>query len=265
MGKGVFGEGRASRRKLKSQVTAYLFKKSLFRPVKLPEDYHFKFSEPYQEHFLKTPDGVLLNLLSFKAATTPSKGVVLYFHGNRHNLQRWGAMHRDFTPLGFDFVALDYRGYGKSSGEPDEQRFFEDARLVYDWLCKKYAPEQIILYGRSLGSGMASALAAQVPARGLILETPFDNILGLMAAHLGRPDLTFDPPYIFPNDQHLRATKMPVLIFHGTNDSVVPYLSAHNLKQCLKPGDEFVTLEQGTHHNLNEFPLYRERLRAWLQ
>lgn len=247
-------------------ITAYIFKKSLFRPVKLPEHYHFKFSEPFKEYFLKTPDGVMLNLLSFQALSHhPARGLVLYFHGNRGNLQRWGAMHRDFTSQGFDFIAMDYRGYGKSGGDPDEQLFFSDARLLYDWVCKRYHPAQIVLYGRSLGSGMACYLASQVTAHSLVLETPFDNIAGIIAAHLRRPELPFEPPYSFPNDRHLLETQLPVLIFHGTHDGVVPYASAENLKKCLKPGDEFVTIPGGTHHNLNSFPEYRKRLHAWLE
>ncbi|MBK6932170.1 MAG: alpha/beta hydrolase [Saprospirales bacterium] len=244
--------------------TAYLQKKALFRPVKLPEDYAFAFAHPFEEVFLDTADGARLNLLQFPSDLSIRRGVVLYFHGNRGNLQRWGNMHADFTSRGFDFVAPDYRGYGKSSGEPNERSYYADARLVYDWLHSAWPAHNIILYGRSLGTAMACYLAAHVRAKKLILETPFDNIAGLMASHLGRPDIPFRPAFFFPNDRHLRQCELPALLFHGTADRVVPYESAARLKSSLKPGDEFVTVQSGAHNNLRNFRQYQEKLNEWL-
>lgn len=248
---------------MRMTFSAYLQKKVLFRPTLLLPDHQFDFGEPVEEHFLSTPDGERLHAL-FIPAAEPKQRVVLYFHGNRDNLQRWGAMHRDFTQLGYDFFAPDYRGYGKSTGDHEEARYLEDAELMYDWLRQKYPPEDIVLYGRSLGSGMASHLAARVPARMLILETPFDNIRGLLASHVRRHEPPFEPAFSFPNDENLQRTNLPLLIFHGTRDRVVPFASASNLKKVLKPGDEFITLEGGSHHNLSTFSAYQERLRAWL-
>ena len=100
--------------------TAFLQKKALFRPVTLAADYTFSFEAPFEEHFLDTPDGARINLLRFPTAWAQRRGAVLYFHGNRGSLQRWGAMHADFTSRGFDFIAPDYRGYGKSKGKLSE-------------------------------------------------------------------------------------------------------------------------------------------------
>lgn len=247
-----------------SPVSVYLLKKALFRPVRLAADYRFEFSEPFEEIFFATQDGERLNALFFPAPASRKRGVVLYFHGNRDNLQRWGAMHRDFTSLGYDFMAPDYRGYGKSTGEPDEKRYYADARLMYKWLQKKYRSEDIVLYGRSLGSGMASYLAAHVSARLVILETPFDNIRGLLSSYLRYSTSPIEPAFLFPNHEFLCKATLPVLIFHGTRDRVVPYASAANLKACLKAGDEFVTIEGGSHNNLPEFEKYKERLKQWL-
>ncbi|MBK9338995.1 MAG: alpha/beta hydrolase [Lewinellaceae bacterium] len=244
--------------------TAYLQKKALFRPTRLSAEYVFSFEHPFEEFFLDTPDGARLNLLRFPADQSTRRGVVLYFHGNRDNLQRWGNLHRDFTCRGYDFVAPDYRGYGKSTGEPAERTFYEDARLVYDWLRTEYPANSIILYGRSLGTAMACYLAAHVRARKIVLETPFDNIAGLIAGYLRRSELPFRPAFFFPNDRHLRQSELPVLLFHGTADRVVPYASARRLAACLKPGDEFVTIPGGSHHNLREFELYQEKLSEWL-
>lgn len=245
--------------------TAFLQKKALFRPVTLAADYRFAFDTPFEESFLDTPDGARLNVLRFYSAWPRRRGAVLYFHGNRDNLQRWGAMHRDFTARGFDFIIPDYRGYGKSTGEPNERTYYEDARLVYDWVRQDYPAHQLVLYGRSLGTAMASFLAAHVKAGILILETPFDNISGLLASYLRRAALPFRPAFFFPNDRHLRQTKLPALLFHGTADRVVPYESAARLQACLKPGDEFVTIPGGTHSNLGAFRIYQEKLGEWLE
>ncbi|MEQ1744275.1 MAG: alpha/beta fold hydrolase [Saprospiraceae bacterium] len=244
--------------------TEYLQKKALFRPTKLKPGYRFSFDGPFDELFLDTPDGARINLLRFAAKNGPSRGVVLYFHGNRDNLQRWGHLNQDFTERGYDFVVPDYRGYGKSTGEPNERTYFEDARLVYDWLLADHHESNIHLYGRSLGSAMACFLAAHVRARSLVLETPFDNIRGLVAAHLRRSDVPFRTAFFFPNDHHLRQTELPVLLFHGTDDRVVPYPCAARLQACLKPGDEFVTVPGGTHNNLREYDIYQQKLGAWL-
>lgn len=243
---------------------AYLQKKALFRPTTLPQDYAFSFDHPFEEVFLDTADGARLNLLHFPSDWAVRRGVVLYFHGNRHNLQRWGNLHVDFTQRGFDFVAPDYRGYGKSTGVPGERTYYEDSRLVYDWLRATYPANQITLYGRSLGTAMACYLAAHVRAKMVVLETPFDNIAGLVASHLGRADLPIRPAFIFPNDRHLRQSELPALLFHGTADRVVPYESALRLKASLKPGDVFVTIPGGAHHNLREFAAYQDTLNAWL-
>lgn len=249
---------------LASALLRLVQQRLLFRPVRLAPDYRFRFDAPFEELFFDTPDGERLNALFFPAATQPSRGVVLYFHGNRDNLQRWGALHSDFTRRGFDFLAPDYRGYGKSTGQPDEPAYFQDARLLYDWLAQRYDPADIILYGRSLGSAMASHLAATRPARMLILETPFDNFPNLAATYLRRPALPLTPWFRFPNDEHLRQTTLPVLILHGTRDRVVPLACARNLQACLKKDDRFIILEGGSHHNLPGFEQYQEALDEWL-
>ncbi|HND89706.1 MAG TPA: alpha/beta fold hydrolase [Saprospiraceae bacterium] len=243
----------------------FLLRKFLFRPTRLAPEAHYHFDAPFEELWLDTPDGVRLNALYFPAPVQPARGAVLYFHGNRHNLRRWGAMHHSFTDLGYDVLMPDYRGYGKSGGEPGEAALFADARLLFDWLSTRHAPQRIVVYGRSLGSGMASWLAAQVPARAVVLETPFDSIAGLLTAHLGLGRAPFEPQPRFSNDAYLRQAPMPLLLFHGTRDRVVPYACAARLQAALKPGDEFVTIEGGSHHNLSEYAEYRERLRGWLE
>ncbi|MBK8557332.1 MAG: alpha/beta fold hydrolase [Lewinellaceae bacterium] len=250
---------------LSGPLSAYVQKRLIFRPTTLPEDYQYRFDTKFEELFFDTPDGARLNALFFPQQQESGRGVVLYFHGNRDNLQRWGQFQEDFTRLGFDFVAPDYRSYGKSTGQPSERVCYEDARLVYDWLREQYPADRIVLYGRSLGAAMASYLGAHVRAKTLVLETPFDNIRGLFASYLNRLDVPFKPAFHFPNDRHVRQSTLPILIFHGKRDRVVPFASAQKLAEYLKPGDRFVTIPEGSHTNLRNFDAYHENLSQWLQ
>ncbi len=246
-------------------VAEFLQRKALFRPSVLPAAHRFGFDGAvFEEHFLNTPDGARLNVLRFPTSWPQCRGVVLYFHGNRGNLQRWGFMHRDFTVRGYDFVISDYRGYGKSSGHLSERSLYEDARLVYDWVVERYPSIQIELYGRSLGSAPACFLGAHVRAHRLILETPFDSLPGLLAAYLGREHLPLRTHYTLPNNHHLRHCPLPVLLLHGTDDLVVPMRCAERLRECLKPSDEFIVIPGGTHHNLPTFDRYQEALNHWI-
>jgi len=227
----------------------------IFLPKKLAPDYVFKFSDPYEEFFLRASDGAQINALYFNDANN-QKGVVLYFHGNADNLQRWGKYRLDFTERGYDVLYMDYRGFGKSTGEQLEHLMYEDARMAYDWLLKKYEAKDIIIYGRSLGTAFASELASQVPARMLILETPFDNMQNVMESRA--PLILPQFKYRFPNDEFIQKVKYPIYIFHGTADKIVPYEIATNLKVFLKTGDDFFTIENGKHKNLNTFVTYQK-------
>lgn len=245
-------------------LPAYLQHRLLFRPATLSAAHQFQFEAPFEEHIIETPDHVRINALFFPAQVRKSKGVVLYFHGNRGHLQRWGSEHATFTTQGYDFFVWDYRGYGKTPGELTAKNLYEDAFLVLEHLSHGYAAEQIVLYGRSLGSAPATRLAAEDGASTLVLETPFDNIRNLLLSHVPIPNLSIEPAFELPNDEHLRRTQLPVLIFHGTRDRVVPYQSAARLKPLLKPGDRFVTIEGGAHNNLKMYSDYQETLRVWL-
>lgn len=238
----------------------FLQKKIIFQPKQLHKNYTYTFETPYQEFYLKGKDNANINALFFKSTQINPKGIILYFHGNADNLQRWGKYHIDFTSRGYDFFAIDYHGYGKSDGEVGEQAMYSDAQLAYNWAIQRYPKERIIIYGRSLGSGAASHLAAQEDARMLVLETPFNNIAGAFNDRPYTPTMPFEFKYRFPNDKNIQKVKYPIYIFHGTNDWVVPYQSAQKLKPFLKKEDIFFTIQGGKHKNLNTFAAYHQHL-----
>lgn len=236
----------------------------IFQKVPLPNTHVFEFDFPFEEFELLSSDSVAINALYFPTSL-PRKGAILYFHGNADNLQRWGQYSEDLIRRGYDVLMIDYRGYGKSEGAPDEAAYYRDARMAYDWLHQKFPADQIVLYGRSLGAAIASQLASTVDARLLILETPFDNIQHAIETSVPVLWLPWPLKYHFANDRYLPKITYPVYIFHGTSDRVVSYRSAEALKPLLTLKDQFCTIEGGEHKNLGSFPQFQEALDKVLQ
>ncbi|MBP9925232.1 MAG: alpha/beta hydrolase [Cyclobacteriaceae bacterium] len=229
--------------------------KFIFYSKSLPSDHVFEFNQPFQEYFIKTDSKDSLNALLFKTAE-PSRGLILYFHGNADNLQRWGNYAIDFTQLGYDILMIDYRGYGKSSGKPTEAILYNDAQVVSDWAKENIDYTNLIIYGRSLGTAVATNLASTVNPDLLILETPFDKINSVLYG--------FTSTYTFSNAHHIKEVTCPIVIIQGTQDWVVPMYSAERLKPFLKKDDHFVAIEGGSHNNLRDFKLYHETLKSVL-
>ena len=241
-------------------VGVYLFQEELiFQPKKLDRNYSFHFNQPSQEYFIPTKDGETLNALFFASPTKP-KGFILYLHGNAGNLQRWGEYAVDFTQLGYDILMIDYRGYGKSTGSPDELKLYEDAATVLDWAKFNTPFFRLIIYGRSLGAAIASHLAVDRTPDLLILETPFDELKGVVYPPLQPVLALFPQRYFFSNKQNIPKIKCKKVIFHGTDDWIVPLFSAKKLRPLLRIEDRFFIIEGGGHRNLRDFPEYHRLL-----
>jgi len=235
----------------------------VFQSRSLPEEHTFNFKQEFSEHTINTPDNKRINALLFKTVM-PSKGLILYFHGNADNLQRWGKYAVDFTQLGFDVLMTDYRGYGKSTGTPSEKYLYSDALTILHWAQENIRHQRLIFYGRSLGSAIASQLATVHNPDLLILETPFDELSGAIYPII-RPVLKFLPErYYFSNKASLTRVKCRKVIFHGTHDWIVPLSSALRLKPTLQGDDKFVIIEGGGHRNLRDFKEFHEGLKEVL-
>jgi pimeloyl-ACP methyl ester carboxylesterase len=189
-----------------------------------------------------------------------ARGVVLYFHGNKKNISRYAAYAKDFTAKGYEVWMLDYPGFGKSTGIFSEQKLYDYALEVYILARSRWKPSQIILYGKSLGTGIAAQLADIRDCRRLILETPYYSLESVAGHYLPVYPWGRLLHYHFPTYSHLRAVTAPITIFQGTGDWMVPFGNASRLKPLLKPGDEFVSIEGGGHNDLHDFPLFREKL-----
>ena len=238
----------------------YLQETLLFRPVPLPPGYPFKFNVPFKEVNIPLNKQDNLSIVQFLTGDSLPKGVVLYFHGNRDNVNRYAKYAANFTKHGYEIWIIDYPGYGKTTGKLTEQNLYNQAREMYKLANARFDKGNIIIYGKSLGSGVAAYLASKKPCRRLILETPYYSIPDLFSNYTPFYPVGILSHFKFPTGEYLREVNIPVTIFHGSDDWIIPYRCAAKLKQFLKPGDEFITIDNGSHNNLHNFHLFNEKL-----
>ncbi|MBO3117010.1 alpha/beta fold hydrolase [Winogradskyella sp. DF17] len=231
-----------------------LQEKIMFLPTELAQDYEYQFNYPFEEVFLKPEKNALINALHFKAKAP--KGVILYFHGNAGNLSRWGTVTEYFVGLNYDVFVIDYRTYGKSKGKLSEEALYSDAQYSYNYLKEYYSENEIIIYGRSLGTGIASYLAQNNTPKKLFLETPYYSIADVAKHRFPLLPVSSLLKYKIPSYEYLKRVNCPVIILHGTADKVVPYSSGKKLTQIGVQDILFISIEGGGHNNLIEFETY---------
>lgn len=174
--------------------------------------------------FIETSDGERLAAwyLPPRAAGGPS-GAVLWLHGNAETVEGLGPVLREFRPPAAALLAVDFRGYGGSSGSPTVAGVQRDAEAAFDWLAAR--PEvdaaRIVVYGRSIGAGPAAHLAGVRPAAGLILESAFTSVRAMVRRHYPWVPSAL-VPRAFDNLATLGRVGVPVLLIHGDRDEIVP-------------------------------------------
>ncbi len=243
----------------------YLQEFFLFHPEKLAKDYVRHFDMPFQEINIPFNEKDTMNMVKFFPKDSLRKGVVLYYHGNKQNIERYTKFVNIFTRHGYEVWMEDYPGFGKSTGTVTEKKLYEQAMVVQKMAAGKYGADSIIVYGKSLGTGIAAYVASQTKARRLILETPYFSIPDLFSSYAFIYPTERMSRYKIPAYEYLEKVNYPITIFQGTDDGVIPYRCAAKLKNVLKPTDEFITIEEGTHHNLATFDLYKIKLDSLLQ
>ncbi len=162
--------------------------------------------------------------------------VYLYFHGNAGNLDRRAERFVAMTSEGAGLLAMSYRGYGGSEGAPEEMLLHDDAAHLYADLASRIAPERLVLFGESLGTGVTLHLARSVKAKAVVLDSPYFSILARgQAAYPWLPvaRVMIDT---FRSDRWIGAVATPILIVHGDADKVVPVEDSAALAVLAKPG-----------------------------
>lgn len=227
----------------------------IFHPQKLPEDYIFSIENEVE---IEVAKDVYLNALWMRAKNP--KGVILYLHGNRGSNRRCQRQAQNMANNDYDILMVDYRGYGKSDGGIySEDQLYADVQKVYDYLKAYYREDQIIITGYSLGSGMASYLAANNNPQQLVLVAPYLNFYELKRKYIPIYIPSFFVKYPLDNNSHLAKVKCPVTIFHGTNDRVIPYEHGATLANNYQDIVNLVTLKQESHRGAIFNGLFRRK------
>jgi len=204
-----------------------------------------------EEHVLTTDDGE--KVIVWHVPARPGHPVLLYFHGNGDFLAGFFGRFGDIIADGTGIVALSYRGYAGSSGRPSEQGLLRDATAAYAFTVARYSAEKIVVWGFSLGTGVAVALAAEQPVAKLILEAPYSSIADVAASAfpIFPARLVIRDP--FHSDQRIGRVKAPLLFLHGARDPTIPIASGERLFALAHEPKKFVRFPDGGHNDLDDY------------
>ena len=248
----------------------------LYHPNREIEQMPDQLGLKYEDVTLTASDGVRINgwflpaEVSTKAGVdanalpSPTKPTVLFFHGNAGNISDRLEKTGIFRDLGADTFIIDYRGYGRSEGQPSEEGTYRDAQAAYEYLTqtRKLAPRSIVVYGESLGSAIAADLTSKVEVRGLVMEEGFTS-----TADVGQEIFPFFPVHWLARNRYDTISKLtrihiPLLIFHSREDEVIPFRHSQRLLAAANDPKQFVELHGG--HNdafAVSAPTYRAALK----
>ncbi|HET7910708.1 MAG TPA: alpha/beta hydrolase [Pseudolabrys sp.] len=203
-----------------------------------------------EELILHTADGE--TLIAWHVPPQGTKPVVIYFHGNAGALNLRAGRFGWLVGDGFGLVALSYRGYGGSSGKPSEAGMLLDASAAYDFAAARYPPERIVLWGESLGTGVAVALAAERRIGGLILDAPFTSAADIGAAAYPFVHVRWFIKDTFRSDLRIGRAKAPILVLHGEQDRIVPIAFGEKLFALANEPKQMVRFPSGGHVDLDD-------------
>lgn len=212
---------------------------------------------PIQDVRIRTPDGETLQAWY----EPPQKGrpVILFFHGQGGTLYMGRYRYRRMHDHGVGYLALAYRGYSQSTGKPTEKGLFMDGLAAYDWLrAKGFHDQDIVLHGHSLGTGVATYVATQRPARALILEAPFTAASDVAQERYPYVPVAWLMKDKFLNRERIRGIHMPVLIAHGDHDRIIPFAEGQALYALAPQPKAFVTIAGGDHNTLTRDGVYTD-------
>jgi uncharacterized protein len=242
----------------------YIQDKFIFHPTKRTSDYRFKFEGKFEEINIAFNETDTMNLIKFLPSDSVRKGIVIYYHGNMNNIEHYAAFTKPFTSKGYEVWMEDYPSFGKSTGVITEKKLYEQAMQVKKMADSKYKSDSIIIYGKSLGTGIAAYVASNTSAKMLVLETPYFSIPALFNCYAPIYPTEAMANFKIPTFEYLQDVKYPITIFHGTSDGVIPYRSSIKLKTFLKPIDTYITVPKADHININKTKIYLKAIDSLL-
>ncbi len=200
----------------------------------------------FEEQILTTKDN--LKITTWFKAPEDGKKIMVYFHGNGGNLADRAHRYEFFSKNGLGIMALSYQGYGSSEGKPTEEGLIENAKVVTDFLIAiGYKPEDMIFYGESLGSFVAVKHGSIINPYAIILEAPFYSALEIAQSHYWIVPVSLLMKDKLESNKYAPELKSKVLVFHGTDDKIIPISSGKKLFELFKSEKKFITVDGADH------------------
>jgi pimeloyl-ACP methyl ester carboxylesterase len=222
---------------------------------------------PFEDVGIATSDGVALHGW-WVAAQAPPLGHVLLCHGNAGNVGDRVQHIAQLTAAGFDVLAFDYRGYGRSAGRPSEEGTYRDARAAREALLHRRGVDaaRVLYLGESLGAAVALELARQHPPAGLILQSAFTSIRDMARLHYPVVPRALVPD-AYPSLRLVRGLDVPLLLLHGERDDIVPLLHGEALFEAATCPKRLVTFPGLGHNDLvaGAGDGWAESIAAWVR
>ena len=209
--------------------------------------------EGFEEERLTTSDKI--KIYAWYKPAKKGKKIILYFHGNAGNMGERAHKFSAFANQGFGVLAISYRGYYRSEGSPSEAGLMRDADAALQFLLQQnYQAENIILFGESLGSGVAVQMATKFNFAAIILESPYSSIAGVAQKKYWYAPVKLLLKDKFESIKFISKISEPVLIFHGTADKIVSYQEGKKLFDAANMPKKLITVEGAGHVDFtNEF------------
>lgn len=236
----------------------------IFHAEKLPANYKFSFRNDFDEINLKTDDNQTLNGLLFKVQD--AKGVILFFHNHSGNIEHWSRSANYINHLKYDALLMDFRGYGKSTGNYNEKLMYEDAKLWYDFTKDLYDESLITVYGRGIGGAFATYVSSVNNPKQLILESPLYDLIFTSKIHYPYILLMeFIPKYRFDTAAYIKNVKCKIYIIHGKLNTLVDYRNSLKLHELAKDNIDLLIIPDGNHYNLVNHQIYLNKVEEILK
>jgi len=228
-------------------LTMFIFQRSLiYVPDRIRRDPGEAGLSGVTEQILVTPDGS--RLVSWRTKAKPGRPTVLYFQGNGGHLAQRAGRIKHFQDAGFGVLMLAYRGYSGSTGAPSEAANVADALLAYDFLAGLGLTQRdIVLFGESLGTGVAVQVAVVRPALGLVLDSPFTSLVDAGQQHYPWLPVRWLIADRFDSLSRIKSVHMPLLILHGEADEVVPLAMGQAMFAAANEPKSLITFPGATH------------------
>jgi pimeloyl-ACP methyl ester carboxylesterase len=235
----------------------FLQERLIFHPQPMPEATRALIAERAQSLFIHAPDGTRLH-----AWYREGSPLILYFGGNAEDVS-WMLARAALQAPGSGWLLVDYRGYGSSAGAPSESHLVADARLWHDHATQKLGAQNVVVFGRSLGSGVAVQLAAARRVAGVVLVAPYDSLTSVAGHYYPYLPVSWMLRHPFYSVTHAASITAPLLCLVAENDEVIPVVHSKRLFEAWKGPKRWVALNGAGHNSTDDAPAFWQAIREF--